>query len=151
MATVGHNDQFKGYYLDDAGGLFPLSESYTKRVLLISGKYLVGKNNLRSKKDKNLISFIKKINEDEFWSANITHLTIEEDQNINFLPLIGDFTIEYGIPKEEDFDIKMKKINVFYKQIEQDNIGKYKTVSVRYSNQIVCQLLDYKPVEEVKK
>jgi cell division protein FtsQ len=148
VATDGLNEQFRGYYLDDEGGLFPLSESYTKRVVLVSGKYLIGKNNLRSKKDRNLIEFIKKVNEDQFWNANITHLIIEEDQNINFLPLIGNFTFEYGIPKEEDFDIKMRKIKVFYKQIEPENIEKYKLVSVRYSNQIVCQLIDYKPVVE---
>jgi cell division protein FtsQ len=151
VAMAGLDDRFKGYYLDDNGGLFPLSDSYTKRVVLLSGKYLVGKNNLRAAKDKNLLAFIIKVNDDEFWNANIAHIIIEEDQNINFLPLIGDYTFEYGIPKEEDFENKMRKIKVFYKQIDHENMSRYKTVSVRYSNQIVCQLIDYKPVEEVIK
>jgi cell division protein FtsQ len=145
VAFTGQSDTFFGYYLDEKGGLFPLSQSYTKRVVLISGKYLVGKNNLRSKKDKNIIDFISTINSDPFWQANITHIIIDEDQNINLIPLVGDYTIEYGIPDVEEFEIKMKKIKIFYQQIDANYIGKYKSVSVRYSNQIVCQLKEYKP------
>ena len=136
----GTIDKFEGLYLDSEGGVFPLSNHFTKRVVLLSGKYLIGKKNLKSTKDKNIVAFIQKIDSDVFWKANITHLIIDSDQNISFLPLIGDFTIEYGIPFVEDFEAKMNKIKVFYKQIDVENNGKYKMVSVKYKNQIVCQL-----------
>lgn len=134
------SETFEGLYLDEEGGLFPLSRNFTKRVVLLSGKYLVGKHNLRSKKDKNLVQFIKKIDTDPFWKANITHILIDTDQNISFLPLVGNFTFEYGIPLEEDFEPKMKKIKIFYKEINTFNAEKYQLVSVKYRNQIVCQL-----------
>jgi cell division protein FtsQ len=140
VSLNGTIDKFEGLYLDSEGGVFPLSNHFTKRVVLLSGKYLIGKKNLKSKKDKNIVEFIQKIDSDAFWKANITHLIIDSDQNISFLPLIGDFTIEYGIPLEEEFEPKMNKIKIFYNQIDSENNGKYKLVSVKYKNQIVCQL-----------
>ena len=141
LVTTNENfGQFKGLYLDEKGNLFPLSNNFTKRVVLVSGNYLIGKRHFKSKKDKNILLFLKKIEEEQFWKANITHLIIDSDQNISFLPLIGNFTFEYGIPQEEEFDQKMKKIKIFYQEIEPENSEKYKKVSVKYKNQIVCQV-----------
>jgi cell division protein FtsQ len=140
VSLNGTKDKFEGLYLDSEGGVFPLSNHFTKRVVLLSGKYLIGKKNLKSKKNKNIVEFIQKIDADAFWKANITHLIIDSDQNITFLPLIGDFTIEYGIPNGVESEAKMNKIKIFYKQIDAENNGKYKMVSVKYKNQIVCQL-----------
>ncbi|MES2796731.1 MAG: hypothetical protein V4683_12240 [Bacteroidota bacterium] len=142
VSLAGSSEKFEGFYLDDEGGLFPLSPNFTKRVVLVSGKYLVGKRNLKLNKDKNIIDFIAKINADSFWNANITHIIIDEDQNINFLPLVGDFLFEYGIPMEDDFESKMRKIKVFYSQISAEDKERYQMISVKYQNQIVCQLKD---------
>lgn len=139
-ALSGSSETFNGLYLDSEGGLFPLSNNYTKRVVLLSGKYLIGKRSLRSKKDKDIIEFINQINENPFWNANITQIIIDEDQNLSFLPLIGDFLIEYGVPKKDDFDLKMNKLKIFYKQIEPENRDKYKMISIKYANQVVCQI-----------
>lgn len=136
------SERFGGLYLDEKGNLFPLSNNFTKKVVLLSGKYLVGKRNLKGKKDRNLLSFINSVVSDTFWNTNVTHIIIDADQNITFLPLVGDFRFEFGIPndEEEDFAIKMKKIRIYYNQIEPGNSGKYKLISVKYKNQIVCQL-----------
>lgn len=145
VSQNGSSDKFEGLYLDAEGGIFPLSKYFTKRVVLLSGNYLVGKKGLKSKNDQNVVEFIKKIDSDIFWKANITHLIIENDQNVTFLPLIGDFRIEYGIPIGGEFDVKMNKIKIFYNQINTENNGKYKSVSVKYKSQIVCQLNDDLP------
>ncbi len=142
ISSNNSSESFNGYYLDEVGGLFPLSKNYTKRVILISGEYLQGKKNLKATKDKGIIEFIKQINESPFWTANITHIVLEKDQNAIIYPLIGDYTIEYGIPKKEEFEIKMNKLKLFYKNIEPQKQDSYKMVSLRFSNQIVCQLKD---------
>lgn len=139
-ALSGSSDTFSGLYLGQDGGLFPLSNNYTQRVVLLSGKYLIGKRNLKAKEDKNIIEFVSQIIDNPFWNANITQIIIDEDQNINFLTLIGDYLVEYGIPQKEAFERKMKKLKVFYKQIEPENREKYKMISIKYANQVVGQL-----------
>lgn len=142
ISTNTSSESFNGYYLDENGGLFPLSQNYTKRVMLISGEYLKGKRNLKSNKDKGIIDFIKQVNKSPFWSANITQIVLENDQNTIIYPLIGDYSVEYGIPKLEDFDEKMNKLKLFYKKIEPQKQANYKMVSLKFSDQIVCQLKD---------
>ena len=140
ISLSGSDSKFEGLYFDSDGKLFPLSREFTKRVMLVSGSYFVGKKSLKSDKDINLIAFITKVNEDPFWKANVTHLIIDSDQNIVFLPLIGDFSVEYGMPKEEELETKLNKIKIFYQRIAPYNMNKYKSISVKYQNQIVCQL-----------
>ncbi len=140
VSLSGSSDKFNGLYLDSEGNFFPLSPNFTKRVVLVSGKYFIGKHNLHAKADLNILAFINKIDLDDFWKANITHIVIDDDKNISFLPLIGNFILEYGIPLNEEFEQKMKKIEIYYSKVEPQNSGKYKMVSVKYKNQIVCQL-----------
>jgi cell division protein FtsQ len=140
ISLSGSQSKFSGLYFDDVGRLFPLSNEYTKRVMLVSGTYFVGKKSLKTESDKNILDFITKINDDAYWKANVTHLIIDEDQNIIFLPLIGDFNIEYGIPKADEMEAKLRKLQIFYQKIAPENMEKYKLISVKYQNQIVCQL-----------
>ncbi len=140
ISQSASSDRFAGLYLGESGQFLPLSGHFTKKVMLVSGAYFVGKSNLKAEKDKNLIEFISKINQDPFWNANMTHLIVDEDQNMSFLPLVGDYTFEYGMPKAEDFETKLNKIKIFYKKIDPQNIDKYKMISVKFQNQIVCQL-----------
>ncbi len=137
VSMAANTDSFNGYYLDEAGGIFPLSKNFTKRVVLVSGPYLKGKKNLKSVADKNIIEFVQQINTNPFWNANITQIIIEQDQNTIFYPLIGDFLVEYGKPQKADFEVKMKKLKLFYSKIELEKQEKYKKVSLKFANQIV--------------
>ncbi len=139
VAINNSEGNFNGLYVDHKGRFFPLSTQYSERVLLLTGQYLVGKKGLFLKQDQNIMAFLNKIEDNEFWKTNITSIDIDKNQNINFLPLLGDFVVEFGQPKPEEVDFKLEKLKIFYQKIEPYRFEKYKKVAVNYKNQIVCQ------------
>lgn len=133
MRVDGHQ-----MYVDADGTFFPLSERYTARVLLLSGNYFSQVNSLKGEKSKDLLNFIKKINEDKFWKAQFTQFSIEADQDISIVPLLGKHIIEFGKPEETDK--KLSKLMVFYKQIlPVKGWDSFSRVSVKFANQVVCE------------
>lgn len=137
LDNIGGN--FNGLYVDQKGNFFPLSSQYTERVLLLTGQYLVGKKGLFLDQDQNILAFLNRIEDNQFWKTNITSIDIDKNQNINFLPLLGDFKVEFGQPNPEEIDFKLEKLKIFYQKIEPYKFEKYKKVAVNYKNQIVCQ------------
>ncbi len=125
-------------YLTEDGEVVPLSKYHTVKVLLVSGKYFQGVTDLKNKKSADLFAFIKKINEDEFWKAQITQLSVTKDGNISVIPEVGNHIIDFGIAT--DVETKLNKIKILYQKIlPAKGWAKYKVISVKYRNQIVCE------------
>lgn len=129
----------KDCYMDKDGTFFPLSSYHTARVILVSGKYFnKRKLGLTSEKDQNLLTLIHEILDNPFWAAQITQLDVDRNQNISFVPLVGNQTISFG--KAENVEQKLKKLEVFYKKILPKSDWKHFTnVDIQYKNQIVCK------------
>ena len=124
-------------YIDAEGNIFPTSKHFSPTVLLISGSYANKVKNLNSEKNADLLSLINIINEDEFWSSQITQIEISEQKEINMIPLMGNNIIEFGKP--ENVAAKLDKLLIFYKQILPQKIwGDFSKISVKYKGQIVC-------------
>ena len=124
-------------YIDAEGNIFPTSKHFSPTVLLISGSYANKVKNLNSEKNADLLSLINIINEDEFWSSQITQIDISEQKEINMIPLMGNNIIEFGKP--ENVATKLDKLLIFYKQILPQKIwGDFSKISVKYKGQIVC-------------
>ena len=53
------------------------------------------------------------------------------------MPQVGDYLIEFGTP--EDSELKLNGLKAVYQQAFK-NMGwnKYRTISVKYRNQVVC-------------
>ena len=77
-------------------------------------------------------------NGDEFWKAQITQLSVTKDGNISVIPEVGNHIIDFGIAT--DVETKLNKIKILYQKIlPAKGWGKYKVISVKYRNQIVCE------------
>jgi cell division protein FtsQ len=138
IARVLSGNSTNDHYLTDKGKIIPMSATGTERVLVVSGKFFEGKDSLDSKKSADLLVFIKKINTETFWKAQIAEMTITDKGGIVLFPTLGNFQIDFGIAT--DIDSKLQKIKILYKNILPtlpENV--YKQVSVRYKNQIVCE------------
>jgi len=141
VVRLTRNDGTDGYVAED-GTIMPVSDRFTARVMLMTGKY-VGKllvNNHISD-DPNgaaLMQLVDKIRKDEFWKAQITELNIDGKGRIRIVPAVGDERIEFGYP--ENVDEKLKKLMIFYKEIlPRVGWNKYDRVNLEFDGQIVAE------------
>lgn len=87
------------------------------------------------------IEFIKLINTDSFWSAEITQLVLTTGDKgniiIEMIPRSGDFIIDLG--NTHNLAGRLQSVRRFYDKVLR-NVGwdKYSRISVRYDGQVVC-------------
>ena len=119
------------YYLDPAGIKVSVSPKYVERILIASGSVP------DEKIKKDFLKMADFINHDAFWRAQVEQLFIQANGELILLPQVGDYLIEFGTP--EDYENKFRNLKAVYQQGFK-NLGwnKYKTISVKYRNQVVC-------------
>ncbi len=119
------------YYMDEDGVLISGTQKYAAHVLLATGN--IQKDFAR----ESLLPFVQYISTDEFWKAQIKQIYVENDGELILVPLIGDQRIEFG--KAENIKAKLRNLKALYDQ-EFPQVGwdYYKTISLKYNNQVVC-------------
>ena len=126
MSTGGN------YYLDKTGNKFPVSINYTANVLTVTGTI---NDDVAVNK---LIPFIMYVEGNDFWKAQIQQIHVESDGDAILIPLVGDQLIELG--SFENYENKLRNMRAFYEQVlAKNNWDKYKTVSVKYNNQVIAK------------
>lgn len=140
------------YYIDDRGRAMPLSEKYTPKVLIANGhlnepyslryKYSaeeIAQDTLLSKSMiDELYSMAQYINTDPFWRSQIHQIYVNENNDMELVPLAGDQKIIFG--DTTNMEDKFKKLLTFYQQ-GLNTTGwweKYSTINLKFKNQIVC-------------
>lgn len=126
-----------GYYINDEGVFFPLSDSYSARTLLVSGPFFINSKQLKSKKEIMLMDLIRFLNTDEFWKAQIAEMYVDKDGEVQLMTLLGDQRIELGMP--ENFVSKFKKLRIFYDTVLSKDWSRFSKISVKFQDQIVCE------------
>ena len=80
---------------------------------------------------------LSKIVEDNFLQKEIVGVQKNEENEFEFAVRSGNYKIDFG--KLSEMDIKFKKLKAFYNKTFEDNsIENYKTINVKYHNQVVC-------------
>ena len=118
------------YYIDKHGFKVPLSDNYSARVMLVTGK--INEENLEE-----FTRFVNIILADNFLKKEITG--IHKTQNNEFILSVrsGQYKIEFGLL--EEINVKFKKLKAFYNKAFVDKtIEQYKTINLKYHNQVVC-------------
>lgn len=117
------------YYLDSQGVKVPLSDNYSARVPLITGV----------QKDQNLgevNQLLRKIIADDFLKKEIVGIHFENSKECLLTVRSGNYKIEFGGLQE--IDQKFRKLKAFYNKTFLDStIHKYKTINIKYHNQVV--------------
>ena len=107
------------YYIDKNGEIFPVSNKYSERVLLIFFK-----NYKNIDKEKNINFFqngneifklINYINRNDFYKKQISQINVLKDGEIIMIPQITKQKIYFG--NTDNMEIKFKKLELFYKNI----------------------------------
>ena len=118
------------YYLDREGLKMPLSPNYSVSVLLVSGAVT----------DRDLpavFQLVVKIRKDSFLKKNIVGIEKKSDGTFVLKTRMYEQQIQLG--DIVNLDQKFKKLEAFYnKAILDKEIEIYKTIDLKYNNQVVC-------------
>ncbi|MDP2335026.1 MAG: hypothetical protein Q8N05_00975 [Bacteroidota bacterium] len=119
------------YYMDAEGVKIPVSQSYVERILIATGT--IPDEIIK----RSLLKMADFVNKDEFWRAQIEQVFVQANGELLLLPQVGDYLIEFGTP--DNYDLKLRNLKAVYQQGFK-NLGwnKYKAISVKYRNQVVC-------------
>ncbi len=150
------NKRGESFYMDKEGKSLPISPTHSARLLLFSGEInddlstpsvdqIINNDSLKS------ILFLDDVYRisnyvcnDPFLHALIGQVYVQKDGQMLIIPLVGEQKIEFGkADTEKSIEEKFSKLKVFYKEaIPYEGWEKYKTISLKYNNQIVCTKRD---------
>jgi cell division protein FtsQ len=123
--------------VDKTGVIFPMSARFSPTLLLIGGEYMQDFQNRKVAKNKEIIDFLNFIENDSFWKAQITQISIDKNKEITLYPHMGEQIVLFGKP--ERIEAKFEKLLSFYESIlPMSQWSKFKTISLKYESQIVC-------------
>ena len=122
----------ESYYMDEFGYKFPVSSSYPAHVLVATGN--ISEEFAREE----LLPCVRFIEDNEFWRAQIEQVYVESDDEVILTPLFGEQLIEMG--SLDNYQEKLRNMKTFYKKVlANNNWNKYKSISLKYSDQIVAK------------
>lgn len=122
-----------GYYMDDTGFCFPLSDLFTSDVPVVSG-IIPAENPKWRKGMRELGQYLDK---DPFWRTQVEQINVNSDGGLTIYTRTSDQAILFGMPR--DIDSKLSKLFTYYKNIAPVyGWDYYSTVNLKYSGQIVC-------------
>ncbi|WP_163718236.1 cell division protein FtsQ/DivIB [Mangrovibacterium lignilyticum] len=119
------------YYMDEAGVRIPANPAFTAHVMLISGK--AEEKFVREQ----LIPLVTYIESDNFWNAQIKQIEVNSSGELVMVPLVGEQLIEFGEPVS--YREKFRNLRALYEQaFNEFGWDKYKRISLKYKDQVVC-------------
>ena len=124
------NNGSEVYYIDKQGVKMPLSKNYSARVLLVSGT-------INDEDITSIYCLVKKINDNVLLSKLV--VGIVKNSMGDYILKTRKYDEHIQIGTIDDLNVKFKKLEAFYNEVIQSNeVGKYKTINLKFSNQVVC-------------
>jgi len=143
------NKNNRSFYIDMDGKVMPLSPNYSAKVLVANGNIpdscSINEDVTRFDSSLNtaainlykLYLLASYIDKSKFWNSQIAQIYVDENNDIELIPRIGQHIIIFG--DIDDRDEKFKKLMLFYKKgLNYIGWNQYKTINLKYKNQIVC-------------
>lgn len=150
IARVITNSGLVSFYLDEDGNTMPLSKSYIARVPVFSGSIfyadgnIINVNQIKSNDSLKRVHLLddiydvaNAIDKNEFIKLQTLQVFVNENQQFEITPRVGKNRIMLG--SANNIEDKVSKLSQFYTTvIKAKELNNYDTISVKYSNQIVC-------------
>lgn len=140
LRVINSSDQ--DFYIDKNGLKMPVSSNFTANVLVANGKILEhfsGKvDTLITLTAKDLYKTALFIRQDSLWDAQIEQIYVNDKNDIELIPRVGSQRVILGTA--DSLEVKMRNLLAFYKQaIPTVGWDTYKTINIKYTNQVVCE------------
>lgn len=135
------NKNGDSFYLDENGKRMDLSTLYSARLLSITSDQILGFISVAETEGnieiERLVELIQFVNSDPFWKSQLVQVHIDKNKEIELTPRVGNHKILIG--NASDLRAKFEKLWAFYQSCnESGNWTAYKTLNLKYKDQIVC-------------
>jgi cell division protein FtsQ len=139
------NENGQDFYIDNDGLKMPISSNFTANVLVATGHIseVFGSrvDTLHTQLARDLYKTAQYIKKDTLWDSQIEQIVVDQKNDIELIPRVGNQRIILG--NADSLEKKMKNLLLFYKKaMPQVGWDTYKTISIKYTNQIVCEKRD---------
>jgi len=130
------------YYIDRDGLKMPVSPNFTADVVVANGhimEHFGGKvDTLLTKMASDLYRTAIFLKKDTLWDSQIEQIFVNDKDDIELVPRVGNQRIILG--SADSLEKKMTNLLIFYKKaMPQVGWDTYKTINIKYTNQIVCE------------
>ena len=142
------NSKNKSFYIDKTGAAVPVRSGFSCRTVVASGNIRLNYSDLENVNegkpkdaDKNLINDLytlaNYINGNEFLKAQIEQVYVNKSKEFELVPKVGRQVIYFG--GIDNMEKKFGNLIAFYdKAINKKGWDKYKTINLKFENQVVC-------------
>ena len=136
------------YFIDDEGFVIRRRKLYTPRLHIVSGNIRVTRQMLdgvsvldtlvKNSILKDVITLVTYIRSDRFWSAQIDQIYVDDNDEIDLIPRLGNNLIHLG--SIENLEGKLYNLEAFYKEVLPEvGWNYYSMINLEYRDQIVCK------------
>ncbi|HPF02820.1 MAG TPA: hypothetical protein PLV06_08730 [Bacteroidales bacterium] len=137
------------FFLDEEGYIFRKRNLYNPRLHIAGGSIdlsgLVLQNisifdtsATKTNTLRDLYHFIKFIDKDAFWSAQIDQIYIDNRNRVDLVPRAGSHIIHLGT--FENYEGKLRNLAAFYEKVMPEaGWNKYSSISLEFRDQVVCR------------
>lgn len=124
-------DGKSGYYIDENGHSFPLSNKYTPRVLVATGPIHPGLH-------KKLYTFTMYVNQSTRWKPLVEQIFVDTNGDLIFTTRLGGHEVVIGDCTR--LEQKFNKLDDFYNKVsKRQGWNKYKVINLKYRDQVICK------------
>lgn len=136
------------YYIDKDGIVIRKRNLYSPRLHIVGGNINISSSMLEgvsvldtSIKNtilKDIYYLVEYLNDSDFWSAQIDQIYVDNNDEIDLIPRVGNQLIHLGTV--ENLEGKLRNLAAFYdKVLPEVGWNKYSLINLEYTDQIVCK------------
>ncbi len=136
------------FFLDEDGVIVRKRNLYNPRLHIVGGNINISQAMLNGvsvldtsiKKTilRDIYQLVSYINDDDFWSAQIDQIYVDDDNEIDLIPRVGNQRVHLGTI--ENFKGKLRNLEAFYdKVLPEVGWNKYSVINLEFKDQIVCK------------
>ncbi|NOX45562.1 MAG: hypothetical protein GXO89_01115 [Chlorobi bacterium] len=142
------NSKNKSFYIDKTGAAVPVRSGFSCRMVVASGNIKLDYTDLENPNEEKPLGADKKliddlyilasyINGNEFLKAQIEQIYVSKSKEFELVPKVGRQVIYFG--GIDNMEKKFSNLIAFYnKGINKKGWDKYKSINLKFDNQVVC-------------
>ena len=136
------------FFLDEDGVIVRRRNLYTPRLHIVGGNINISEamlngvsvldTSIKHSILKDIYHLVNYINDDDFWSAQIDQIYVDDDNKIDLITRVGNQKVHLGTI--ENFRGKLRNLEAFYdKVLPEVGWNKYSVINLEFKDQIVCK------------
>jgi len=136
------------YFIDEDGVVMRRRKLYNPRLHIVEGNISITQKMLngvsvldtaiKNSILKDVFQLMEYVRNDNLWSAQIDQVYVDNDDEIDLIPRLGNHRIHLG--SIENFEGKLRNLETFYKEVlPVTGWNKYDLINLEFKDQIVCR------------